>query len=220
MVASSSSPTSGRSASASRSNKGASASVDRLGDRQRDGRDRAAAGLEQFGAAFVGDDQLGLGQIQRVAHLVGLPPAVDQGRDAAGLQHRHVSDDPGRAVAHGDGDAVALGDVPASGQHPRQLRRLLVELGEGQPLLAGDHGLDRPFSAQKASNRPGRVAGKLATIVRPCASMAEPDPPALADDRGQHLVIFPVQVARHPAALRFAFPSPPSMKARAGRGKP
>jgi hypothetical protein len=72
-----------------------------------------------------------------------LPPAVEQGGDGAGLQRRHVADDPARAVAHGDADPVALGDA-ARGQRPGQLFRPAVEVGEGQPLVARDQRLGVP----------------------------------------------------------------------------
>ena len=58
---------------------------------------------------------------------------------APALSDRHVGDDPGRAVAHRDADAVALAD-PARGQPVGDAFGNAVELGEGQPLVARDHG--------------------------------------------------------------------------------
>ena len=154
-------------------------------------------------------------------HLVRLPPAVDQGGDAARLQHRHVSDDPGRAVAHGDGDAVALGDVPAAGQNPRQPGRLLVQLGEGQPLFAGDDGLDLAVQQAEGVEQAGQGGGEIGDDRPTLGVAADPDPPGLAGDLGQHRVIFAVERARHPAPFScLVFFSAPTMKARAGRGKP
>ena len=70
-------------------------------------------------------------------HLMRFPPAVEQGRDRAGLEDRHVGDDPRRAVAHRDADAVALGD-PARGEPVGDAFGNAVELGEGQPFIARD----------------------------------------------------------------------------------
>ena len=169
MVASSSGATSGRSASPPRSSSGASASSSGCSTGS------ATVGIVQPPASsrlarrLVGDDQLGLGQrSSAVAHLVGLPPAVDQGGDPARLQHRHVGDDPGRAVAHRDGDAVALGDVPARRPAPAPAaspaRSSSAKVSRSSPATTAS---TAPCSAQKASNRPGRVGGRLATIARP-----------------------------------------------------
>ncbi len=194
--------------------------VDRLLDRQRDGRDRAAARREPLGARLVGDDQLGLGEAERVAHLVGLPPAVDQGRDPARLQHRHVGDDPGRAVAHRDGDSVALGDVPAAGQQPRQLRRPRVQARRRSAARRRRS----PPRWRRGARRRRRTAsaGSAANWRRspgPCASRPIWMRPAFADHLGQDRVIFAVERARHPRSLSFAFFLPPIMKARAAKGE-
>ena len=100
--------------------RGASASSSGLFDRQRDGgscsRPRPAAPPWASATTSLAD------QVERVPHLLGLPPAVDQGRDRARLDRRHVGHDPGRAVAHRDRDAVALGDF----QLPARIRASLV----------------------------------------------------------------------------------------------
>ena len=68
--------------------------VDRLLDR--DGQDFApgALRLDPLGPRCIGDDQLGIGERERMLHFVRFPPAVDEGRDRPGLEDGHVADDP------------------------------------------------------------------------------------------------------------------------------
>ena len=97
----------------------------------------------------------------------------------------HVSDDPARAVAHGDADPVALAD-PARRQAQGDRVRPAIEVGEGQPLVAGDDRFAGPGRARKMpAADSGTVAGKLATIARPWASCSMTSRPAGAGDAGQ-----------------------------------
>ena len=112
----------------------------------------------------------GLGEQDRMLHLVRLPPAVEQGRDAAGLEDRHVADDPRRAVAHRDADAVALAD-PARDQAVREPVRDAVEIGEGQPLVArDDRFVGRVQRAEGAEECRQGSAASSSTIARPRSS--------------------------------------------------
>ena len=112
--------------------------ADRPLDRQGDDLGGVAGRGEAGAARPVAHDQGRLGQLERVAHLLGLPPAVDEGRDRAGLERRHVDHDPGRAIAHRDRHPVALLYAPAAHQDMGEAARLGVQLREGQPLVAGD----------------------------------------------------------------------------------
>jgi hypothetical protein len=192
-------------------------------DRQRDGGNRAAAGGEARGAGLVGDDQFGLGEAEAVAHLLGLPPAVDQGGDAARLQHRHIGGDPGRAVAHRDRDPVALGDVPAAGEDAGEPGRLGVSAAKVSRSPPATTASTAPCRIEKASNSKGKVSGQVGDDRPALRIPAELDAPVRSGDLGQHLVILAVERARHSCPRPvpgFAFSSPPSMKARARRGKP
>ena len=174
----------------------------------------------RFARGGVADDQLRLGQGQAVAHLVGLPPAVDQGRDPARLQDRHVGDDPGRAVAHRDRDPVALADPEAAGQRPGQpvggrrsaRRRSAARRRRSTASVA-------PWSAQKASNMPGRVGGRLVTIARPCSSRPiwiRPPAPITSASIASYLRSSSLGIRSPP----FPFLSGPSYEGGAARGKP
>ena len=74
--------------------------LDRLFDRHGEDRPIGTFRLDPFGPGRVGDDQLRIGQGQRMLHLMRFPPAVEQGRDRAGFDDPHVGDDPRRAIAH------------------------------------------------------------------------------------------------------------------------
>ena len=169
-------------------------------DRQRDnfGMPRPVAAIRSARAASA-ITSLGSVSSQRVVELVRLPPAVDQGGDAARLQHRHIGEDPARAVAHGDGDAVALGDAEAADQGRREpvgvrergRRRSAARRRPPPPRTAA-------LSTQKASKKIGSVGGRLVTIgaalLVVCRSgSARPSPVTC----GEHRVDLAVELARH-----------------------
>ena len=109
-------------------------------DRKADHVTVRAAVDDPLGTRRVGDDQLRVGQRDRMLGLLAFPPAVEQGCHAPGLEDRHIADDPRRAVAHHHSDAVAFGDPPR-GEPVRQPLGNAVEVGEAQPFVAGDHRL-------------------------------------------------------------------------------
>jgi hypothetical protein len=137
-------------------------------DLQHDDIQPQAGRLDPLRAASVGDNQLRLRQGQAVSKLVGLPPSVDQGRDCARLQRGHVADDPARAIAHRDRHPVALNDA-ARDQRLGETRGVYVEIGEGQPLVARDHGFDLPVELAEdvEQHRQGRRQ-----VGDDCASLA------------------------------------------------
>ena len=199
-------PSSGASASSS----GCSTGSATVGIVQPPASSRLARGL-------VGDDQLGLGQSRRVAHLVGLPPAVDQGRDPARLQHRHVGDDPGRAVAHRDRDPVALGDVPARRPAPapaaspaRSARRRSA--ARSPAITASIGAVERAEGVEQAGQGRRQVGDDRPPLRRPRPIWMRPPAPVTSASTAS---ILAVELARHPCSPRFAFFPPPSMKARA-----
>ena len=148
MVASSSGSTSGRKLFSSRScsSSAIACSISSSIGRVRIGRSgqRPAIRLARGASAMSS-----LGSVRSSACSISsrFPPAVEQCRDRARLQDRHVGDDPRRAVAHRDADSVALGD-PARGEPMSDAFGNAVELGEGQPFVARDHGFD--FAVQRA----------------------------------------------------------------------
>ena len=90
-----------------------------------------ASPRDALSARSIGQDQLGLGQLQRMLKFVRLPPAIEQRRDRAGLHRCHVGQDPRRAVAHRNADPVSLAD-PSRNQPSRQLIGQHVKFAEGQ----------------------------------------------------------------------------------------
>ena len=110
------------------------------------------------GAGGVGDDQPGLGQAERMVELGGAPPAIEQGDDRAGLERGHVGDDPARAVAHRDADAVALGDAARDEQRGEPVRPG-EEIGEAQPLVGRDDRLDGAVEGTESVEK-GRQGGR------------------------------------------------------------
>ena len=69
-------------------------SLQRLLDGQSRQMARPAHAFDPLRAGRIGNDQLRLDHVERMLHLVGLPPSVEQCRHAAGLGDRHVADDP------------------------------------------------------------------------------------------------------------------------------
>ena len=220
MVASSSGATSGRSASSPRASRGASASSS--------GRSTGSAtvgivqppAFSRLRAGLVGDDQLRLGEVERVAHLVGLPPAVDQGGDRrppSAPPYRRRSrpgscasrSRPGRPWRR---PSCRRAPAPAASPARRARRRSAAPRRRPPPRSA-------PLSAQKASNRHGRVAGRLVTIARPSASRPMPDAAALADHLGQDRVIFAVELARHPSLSSLCLLSSPLYEGASLKGE-
>src|SRR3546814_7149549 len=130
--------------------------------------------------------------------LVRLPPAVDQHGDRARLQHGHVADDPARSVAHGDRHPVALVDAETAGQRMGEPRRLLVELGEGQPLAAGDDGYRLGMQGAESIEQAGQGGRQVGHDRAPLLIMADADSSALARHHSHHGVELAVELTRHP----------------------
>ena len=185
----------------------------------RDDRARSAQRRgDPLGARRVGEDQLRLGQLQRMLQLFRLPPAVEQGRDRARLEHRHVGDDPGRAVAHGDADPVALADAArdqpgasAVRQSRRARRRSAARRRRRPPRRAVERA--KGLEEQRQGRREIGDDGSSLLVL------ADDEPPARAGDRGQHLVISPVELAGcHPSLLGVFLRHP--MRRQRSRGSP
>ena len=137
---------------------------------------------------------------------------------AARLQHRHVGDDPGRAVAHRDRDPVALADAPAAGQRPRQPRsqrrsvRAKVSRSPSAMTAIGV-GVERAEGVEQAGQGRRQVGDDRCAPPRPRPIWMRPPGPG---HLRQHRVELAVQLARHPT-LPFPFPAlPPNREAAAG----
>ena len=94
------------------------------------------------------------------------------------LSDRHVADDPGRAVAHRDGDAVALGDAARDQRRRRrfvEMRSRSAKVSRSSPATTASIA---PLSAQKVSKKAGSVAGKLVTMRAPVLVRADGQRPA------------------------------------------
>ena len=129
-------------------------------------------------------------------HLGGFPPAVEQRRDPARLGDRHVRDDPCRAVAHRNGDAVALGNA-ARGEPLRQAVGDSVEIGERQPFVAGDEGLVRSVQCAEGFEKPRKRRRQIGND-RPAKLVLSDDQPAPgARFARQFLVEAAVELAGH-----------------------
>ena len=136
---------------------------------------------------------------QRMLQLVALPPAVEQGRDRARLDDRHVGDDPARAVAHGDADAVALGD-PATRPRPcASSSDNPVEVGEGQPLVARDQRFARRHRARRRCAAAPGIGRREIADDRPALGRRARSPAARRGRSapGEDLVELAVEIARH-----------------------
>ena len=131
-----------------------------------------------------------------------------------------MDDDPGRAVAHRDADAVALLDAGA-GQRLGELLGVAMKIGEFQPLLARDQRLDLAVEGAEDVEEERQRARQVGDIGAAQLVMADVEAALLAQHMGQHRVILPVECARHAfSSLAFAFSYAPFMKARTLRGKP
>ncbi len=172
----------------------------RLVDLDRFDRAAVAALRDPLGARSVGQHQPGLGKLERMLQLVGLPPAVEQCRDRPGLQRRHIADDPGRAVAHGDGHPVALGD-PARDHAVREPVANLVELGEGQPLVAGDDRLHIGVERAESLEKQGQCRREIADDHTALLVAVEHHSPARSGHRGHHRVELPVELRQWHSSL-------------------
>ncbi len=183
----------------------------RLGDRfldRKGHRFQVEAGrLQPCRPRGVAQDEAGLGQSEAVAELVRLPPAVDQGCDSARLQHRHIGNDPGRAVAHRDRHPVALADSPSARKRPGQPGRMLVQLCEGQPLAVGDHGGRRPVKHAEGVEHAGKGRRQVGDDLAPFLVLGDLDSAARSGHLRQRRVELAVQLTRHPTLpFRFCFP--------------
>jgi hypothetical protein len=114
----------------------------RLGDRRGvverdDARAEPGDRGEPLGPRRIGEDQSAVDIGDRGLQLLRLPPAVEQGRDAACDQNAHVEHDPRRRVARRDPDPVAFRHPEPAGQRPRDSLRLREHLAVRQPRVAG-----------------------------------------------------------------------------------
>ena len=92
----------------------------------------AGVAVETLQAAAVGDQHLGLGEVEAVADLVALPPAVHGHRDRSGTHRPPEPLDPARLVGAEQTHPVARSDPVAFGQpcgHRRRVGDVLVEGG-------------------------------------------------------------------------------------------
>ena len=169
-------------------------------DRDRDQFPRTRDVGNPRGARRVGQDQLGRGQVQRMAHLLALPPAVDQGRDRPGLERRHVGDDPARAVTHRDRYPVALDD-PALDQPARDVARQSVKVGKAQPFFPRDDRVRRAVECAKGIEKARQRGREIACNRLAIGVTIDHHAPARPDHRGQRGVEFAVELAWH----RFSF---------------
>ena len=93
-------------------------------------------------ALGVGDEQLGVGVVERVADLVARPPAVHADRDRAEAHGRPEGDDPLGRVRAEDRDPVARADAVAVAQGGRHRRHRSEVLGVGDAAVPVDAVLD------------------------------------------------------------------------------
>ena len=154
-------------------------------DRKHDMRKFEAGRLQPFRPRRIADDQLRLGQGQAVPELVHLPPAIDQDGDPAGLEHRHVGDDPGRRVAHRDRHPVALGDSEIGDKRPGRAVGGRVELAEGQPLAVRDHRDRRGMERAKGVEHGRQSRRQVGDDRTPLLVAADLDSAAGPDHLGQ-----------------------------------
>ena len=87
--------------------------------------------VEALQAATVGDEHLGIGQLDAVADLVALPPAVHGHRDGSGADRSPESLDPTRLVGAQQPHPVAGPDAVALGEPGGDRGGLGDVLGEG-----------------------------------------------------------------------------------------
>ncbi len=127
---------------------------------------------------------------------------------AARLQRRHIGDDPGRAVAHRNGDAIALPDAEAADERLGGAGRCVVELGESQPLVGGDHGFARAVQRAEEIEHPRQRRRETGDDRAPFRVAAELDRTAGAGYLRQHRIIFAVKRARHSLALSVSLGHP------------
>ena len=90
-----------------------------------------AALADQAGAFAVGQHEFGRHFVDHADQFGGRSPAVEQGGNAAGLDHGHEGDDPFRAVAHADGDAFTTVDLQQWHQPVAQGK----DFGKGQAAM-------------------------------------------------------------------------------------
>ena len=123
--------------------------VSRSASRSTCGMSRSGAG-EALGPLGVDEQDLGLGELEGVAHLGLGPPAVHGDGDRPDRQARPEREDPAGAVGPAQGDVVAgpdavdVAEVRGDGRH---LVREVVEgdlppvgEGHGQPVAVGERG--------------------------------------------------------------------------------
>ena len=143
---------------------------------------------------------ISLGSVSSIACSIscGFPPAVEQGRDPARLQDRHVADDPGRAVAHGDADAVALARCRAPTSAVRERVR---KCGRDRRRSAARRRRPPPrssaFSAQKVRKKLGQRGREVGDDRPPCSSWPMTSRPPGPVTSASILVEPPVELVRH-----------------------
>ena len=162
-------------------------------------------GADPLRAWGVGDDQRRIREPDRMLHLMRFPPAVEQGRDAAELDDRHVGQHPGRAIAHGDADAVAL--AYASGDKPmREPVGNCVQLGKGEALVARDQRLIGRIQRTEGLEELRKRRRKVVDDWPPLIVFADDEATAGAGGFGQQLIVTAVELASHSRSFAFAAP--------------
>ena len=128
------------------------------------GNDRDVEALDFADAAqafLVGKHQASAGIPEAIGKLVGLPPGIHGHNDRTDHDGAHEGRDPFGIVAHGDRDAVALGDAMAGLQHGGDADGLRLHVGKGEALALVDDellvGVGGKEEGQIFAQRLGRI---------------------------------------------------------------
>ena len=141
------------------------------------------AGIAAFGdapgAAIIGEHERAADIGDPGAQLRALPPAVEQGGDAACHQHAHIGDDPVGRIARGNADAVALGDAVARDQRGSDACALRHSSGQRSAGYRHRQGIphrraacrnrQRNATAQAGPTRSSAVSGRTSRNASPAA---------------------------------------------------
>ena len=177
---------------------------------------------ESLHARRIGEDQPRRDFRHRGLQFLGLPPAVQQGRDAARHRDAHVEHDPRRRVAGRDADAVAGPHAISVDQRMRDARRGVMDLPVRQPLLPRDQegqvavlGTEMREIGRQRRGRGGDARQRAPEPLHR-AERQRPPLPGHCRDRGIHACI---QLGPH-HSLRLGLSLAHLMEARFTRGKP